>query len=168
VAHSLRQAKVTQFAAGTMVVAMRKEPSLLLLTQNNETFMRPADYETVTDTGAKGAIEEGETPRKAALRELKEEAGLTLKLEQQFEAKDTYEFDVLHPVTMERQERIRKSVVYFLAFAKESDIRAIKLSPEHISYEVVPISKAIGLLKYEGQKKVVRKLALHLKKLRKR
>lgn len=158
----------TQLAAGTMIVVMKDEPNMLLFTQNNETFRRPADYETVTDIAAKGAIEKGETPRKAALRELREETGLTLKLDGHFEAKDTYEFDEVHPTTKEVLKHIKKSVVYFLAFAKENDIQEIRLSPEHISYEVVPISKAPELLKYKGQKTVVRKLALHLKRLRKR
>jgi 8-oxo-dGTP pyrophosphatase MutT (NUDIX family) len=147
---------------------MKDEPNMLLFTQNNETFMRPADYETVIDIGAKGAIENGETPKEAALRELREETGLTLKLDGHFEARDTYEFDVLDPFTKEVREHIRKSVVYFLAFAKEEDTARVRLSPEHISYEVVRVSKALELLKYESQKDVVRKLALHLEELRKR
>ena len=91
--------------------------------------------------GVAGKIEEGETSSEAAIRELKEETGLSpLNM---FVADHVSKFYEVHG------DRINLVPV----FGIEVDSEIINLSEEHISYKWVNINEALNTLVWNGQKK---------------
>lgn len=91
--------------------------------------------------GVAGKIEEGETSSEAAIRELKEETGLS-------------------PVNMFVADHISKFYEVYgdrinlvPVFGIEVDSEIINLSEEHISYKWVDINEALNTLVWNGQKK---------------
>jgi len=91
--------------------------------------------------GVAGKIEEGETSSEAAIRELKEETGLSPV--NMFVADHVSEFYEVHG------DRINLVPV----FGIEVDSEIINLSEEHISYKWVDINEALNTLVWNGQKK---------------
>ena len=86
----------------------------------------------------KGHIEFNETPIKTALREIKEETNLDVKIIKGFERKITYSFK-------HRNEFIIKDVIFYLAQAKSKNV---KISQEHNGYVWLPYKKAIELVTF--------------------
>ena len=86
-------------------------------------------------------IEEGETSSEAAIRELKEETGLSPV--NMFVADHVSKFYEVHG------DRINLVPV----FGIEVDSEIINLSEEHISYKWVDINEALNTLVWNGQKK---------------
>jgi len=91
--------------------------------------------------GVAGKIEEGENSSEAAIRELKEETGLS-------------------PVNMFVADHISKFYEVYgdrinlvPVFGIEVDSEIINLSEEHISYKWVDINEALNTLVWNGQKK---------------
>ncbi|MBI2591333.1 MAG: NUDIX domain-containing protein, partial [Candidatus Brennerbacteria bacterium] len=95
---------------------------------------------------AKGKIEGvSETAFRAALREVKEETGLSgrdLKFKEYFKVYDRFSF-------MREKEKIFKIVVYYLAETRQS---YIKVSDEHDGYGWFLYKDAVKLLKYQNLK----------------
>ena len=91
--------------------------------------------------GVAGKIEEGETSSEAAIRELKEETGLSPV--NMFVADHVSKFYEVHG------DRINLVPV----FGIEVDSEIINLSEEHISYKWVDINEALNTLVWNGQKK---------------
>ena len=91
--------------------------------------------------GVAGKIEEGETSSEAAIRELKEETGLSPA--NMFVADHVSKFYEVHG------DRINLVPV----FGIEVDSEIINLSEEHISYKWVDINEALNTLVWNGQKK---------------
>ena len=91
--------------------------------------------------GVAGKIEEGETSSEAAIRELKEETGLSPV--NMFVADHVSKFYEVH------RDRINLVPV----FGIEVDSEIINLSEEHISYKWVDINEALNTLAWNGQKK---------------
>ena len=91
--------------------------------------------------GVAGKIEEGETSSAAAIRELKEETGLSPV--NMFVADHVSKFYEVHG------DRINLVPV----FGIEVDSEIINLSEEHISYKWVDINEALNTLVWNGQKK---------------
>ena len=91
--------------------------------------------------GVAGKIEEGETSSEAAIRELKEETGLSPV--NMFVADHVSKFYEVHG------DRINLVPV----FGIEVDSEIINLSEEHISYKWVDINEAMNTLVWNGQKK---------------
>ena len=91
--------------------------------------------------GVEGKIEEGETSPEAAIRELKEETGLSPV--NMFVADHVSKFYEVHG------DRINLVPV----FGIEVDSEIINLSEEHISYKWVDINEALNTLVWNGQKK---------------
>jgi bis(5'-nucleosidyl)-tetraphosphatase len=87
----------------------------------------------------KGHIEFGENPIKTAIREIKEETGLDVKIIPGFERKITYSF-------RHKGEFVIKDVVFYLARAKSQRVR---LSKEHKGYVWLPYKPAFDLITYE-------------------
>jgi len=103
----------------------------------------------------KGNIETGETPEKAALREIKEETGLEVELLPGFRE------DVEYVYTRERR-RIRKKVIFFLAKAPTKEVR---LSWEHKDYTWLPFGQALARLTYDSSRRVLAKAHRYLSTL---
>ena len=91
--------------------------------------------------GVAGKIEEGETSSEAAIRELKEETGLSPV--NMFVADHVSKFYEVHG------DRVNLVPV----FGIEVDSEIINLSEEHISYKWVDINEALNTLVWNGQKK---------------
>jgi prepilin-type N-terminal cleavage/methylation domain-containing protein len=87
----------------------------------------------------KGHIEFGENPIKTALREIKEETGLDVKIIPGFERKITYSF-------RHKGEFVIKDVIFYLAKAKS---QRVKLSKEHKGYVWLSYRDAYNLITYE-------------------
>ena len=91
--------------------------------------------------GVAGKIEEGETSSEAAIRELKEETGLS----------PVYMFVADHVSKFYEVNGDRINLVP--VFGIEVDSEIINLSEEHISYKWVDINEALNTLVWNGQKK---------------
>ena len=95
----------------------------------------------------KGHIEAGENERAAALREIREEAGLAIRLLEGFREIDAYSF-------RSKGELVQKQSVYFLAQARDQNSR---LSHEHSAMTWLTFDQAIQRLSYEGGRTILRK-----------
>ena len=104
----------------------------------------------------KGHMEGNETERETALREILEETGLTVELNEQFRVEDSY---WIH----RKDETILKQVVYFLAeyadqapVAQETELNAIHL----MDYET-----AMKAFQFESPKRILTEMNQHLLEL---
>ena len=88
----------------------------------------------------KGHIERGEGERTAALREIREEAGVTVTLLDGFRCVEEY--------TYTRKGQLNpKKAIYFLAQASK---RAARLSSEHTDLAWLPYDQALAHLQFDG------------------
>jgi mutator protein MutT len=97
----------------------------------------------------KGQVDPGETPEETALREVREETGLTSKLIQPL---DTIEYWYISTYTGKRIQ-IHKYVHFFLMHYRSGDV-------EHHDYEVnearwVEIQRALEMLAFDNEKKIL-------------
>ncbi len=86
----------------------------------------------------KGMIEPGEDEQSAALREVREETGLSVVLIQGFRQVDDYWYQ-------RKGQRIRKQAIYFLAQAPN---RQVKISWEHEDWAWLTYESAIERLAF--------------------
>ena len=131
----------TARSAGVVVYRIpprQTEPQFLLL--DNGKFW---DY-------PKGHVESGEDDLSAALRELREEAGIAdAELAEGFRHEITYFF------RDKRRGLIRKTVVFFLA--KVAADAKVTISHEHVAAEFVPYEEALRRAKYPTAKETLKK-----------
>lgn len=98
----------------------------------------------------KGTIEDGETSRDTALRELFEETGISqIEFIEGFTKTMNYSFILSEDGTV-----VQKEVVYFLARTRQ---KAVKLSWEHLEYKWLPFRKALTTLTHENSKEFLTK-----------
>jgi len=96
----------------------------------------------------KGKVEQGETPHETALRETKEETGITnIEFIDGFEESVEYDFRF-------KKENIHKKVIFFLAKTNEKNI---KLSHEHNDYLWLEYNDALKKTTFENAKNVLTK-----------
>ena len=96
----------------------------------------------------KGKIEQNETSHETALRETKEETGITnIEFVDGFEESVEYDFRF-------KKENIHKKVIFFLA---KTDEKNIKLSHEHNDYLWLEYSDALKKTTFENAKNVLTK-----------
>jgi len=94
----------------------------------------------------KGKIEQNETPHETALRETKEETGITnIEFVDDFEESVEYNFRF-------KKENIHKKVIFFLAKTNEKNI---KLSHEHNDYLWLEYNDALKKTTFENAKNVL-------------
>lgn len=106
----------------------------------------------------RGNIREGETTRQAAVRETKEETGLsedTLRFVEDFEESASWHY-------RRRGQTIFKRVTYFLA---ETESESVKISKEHTGYRWLGFGGALRLLKYKNSQKLLLKAEDFLQRL---
>ncbi|MCX6708617.1 MAG: NUDIX domain-containing protein [Candidatus Woesearchaeota archaeon] len=103
----------------------------------------------------KGHIEKDESSEQAALRELKEETGIS-------DAVILPGFsENIHYFFKKEGKLISKEVVFFAARTKTFDV---KLSFEHKDFIWLPFNDALAKLTYKNAKEVLRKAEEHVKK----
>ena len=96
----------------------------------------------------KGKIEQNETPHETAIRETKEETGITnIEFVDGFEESVEYDFRF-------KKEEIHKKVIFFLAKTNEKNI---KLSHEHNDYLWLEYNDALKKTTFENAKNVLTK-----------
>ena len=96
----------------------------------------------------KGHIEKGESESEAALREAKEETGISgITLIKGFKEKISYYYK-------DEGKLIRKEVVFFLAKTKNVEVR---LSTEHTGFEWLPFSEALEKITFRNSKEMLKK-----------
>ena len=131
----------TARSAGVLVYRIpprQTEPEFLLL--DNGRFW---DY-------PKGHVESGEDDRTAALRELREEAGIA-----GVEPAEGFRHEITYFFRDKRRGLIRKTVVFFLARV-EADT-TVTISHEHVAAEFVPYEAALTRVKYPTAKDALKK-----------
>jgi 8-oxo-dGTP pyrophosphatase MutT (NUDIX family) len=96
----------------------------------------------------KGKIEQGETLHQTAVREAKEETGISdLEFVEGFEEKINYNFQF-------EGELIQKEVVFFLAKTKT---HTVNVSHEHLDYTWLDYENALEKVTYQNAKNILSK-----------
>ena len=125
-------------SAGVLVFRDRKLPLFLLL-----------HYEEGHWDFPKGHLEKGEGLKEAALRELKEETGISdVKLLPGFRKTIRYFYKLKDGRTS------LKFVTFFLAKTKKTNAK-VRLSSEHVGYTWLPYEKAVEKLTYKTARGVL-------------
>lgn len=125
----------SQRSAGLIVFRFEGEPKIILLEYGRGLWGFP-----------KGNIEPGESEEEAAIRETKEETGLTdLKIIDNFKELIQYYF-------RDAGNIIHKEVIYFLAETKETEIT---ISYEHYGYEWLTYNEALKRLIHKNDKNIL-------------
>jgi 8-oxo-dGTP pyrophosphatase MutT (NUDIX family) len=131
----------TEKSAGAVVFYRAEKIEYLLLLANFWGF-------------PKGHIERGESEHAAALREIREEAGLEVTLLDGFRAVDEYSY-------ARHGERVGKIAVFFLA---EAPHRETKISWEHSDLAWLSFDEAMERLTYRNGQEILRKANEFLEK----
>lgn len=132
-------------SAGT-VVFRREDGEISYLLLHYATESRHWDF-------PKGKIEKGEFAHQAAVREVREETGIT-----DLHLLDGFQVEISYYFTRDKQV-IYKEVVFFLAETRTAEVR---ISHEHIGFRWVSYDTALKQLTYENAKEVLRKAHAHL------
>lgn len=129
-----------QFSAGGIVYrkARSKVEIILLIRGEGKVFCLP-----------KGKIERPETPRQAALREVKEEAGLSGLIEKDL-GKINYWF-----YSDEDKARVHKTVYFYLVRYISGDTKDHDADAEDVRW--IPIEEALKITSYPSEREMVRK-----------
>lgn len=103
----------------------------------------------------KGHVETGETEEETALREIKEEVGLDVKICEGFRKTDEYKF------SLNGEKVIQKEVVYFLAEFENQ-------TPHHQESELsdvylLSLDEALNMLSFDGMKETLREADEYIK-----
>ena len=101
----------------------------------------------------KGKMEKGETPHETAIRETKEETGIS-----DVEFIDGFEEEIEYYFYAENQE-IHKKVIFFLG---KTETREITLSHEHLDFIWLEFDNALNKTTYENAKKLLKKSKVFL------
>jgi len=107
---------------------------------------------------AKGHIEEGEEPERAAMREIEEETGLKdIKIIPGFKEYSKYFFRKNYDLVGEAKKKapwVFKLVVFYLAETKTEEV---KISHEHKGFLWLPYEQALRRLTYKNAKELLKK-----------
>ncbi len=95
----------------------------------------------------KGKLESSETNEEAAVRELREETGLTVEVHPGFEQKLSYIFKD------HTNELVYKTVTYFVGKASTKEVT---LSSEHLYFKWLPLREAVKQLTYTNAQQILR------------
>jgi len=129
-----------------------RSAGIVLFRVNNDTI----EYLLIKHPGGhwdvpKGKVEEGETTREAALRELLEETSLDAELIKGFFGETSYQY------SDSEGNEVDKKVVFFLGKVKEGDVT---LSEEHLDCAWLSHEAALERLTYENSRMVLREAHL--------
>lgn len=105
---------------------------------------------------AKGKLEEGETSKDAAMRELKEETGLEVRFDEGFMQELFYTYKAPKGVLVD------KKVTFYLG---ESSTKQVRLSYEHKDYCWLPYDEAHKKLSFLNARNMLYDAEMFLRKL---
>ena len=135
-----------EHSAGSIIFRIEKGEILFLLLH----------YEEGHWGAPKGHIEKGETLEQTALREIREETGLTdINFVPGFQAKNHYTYN-------KGGQFSNKCVVFFLSQTRNIDVR---LSDEHLEYAWLPFAEAQLKVTFKSEKEVLSNANQHLLKM---
>jgi bis(5'-nucleosidyl)-tetraphosphatase len=97
---------------------------------------------------AKGHVDPGETDLDAAVRELREETGIT-----HFARVADFQQEIVYFFRSGRHGLIRKTVVFFLAEVSRTDVI---LSEEHVGHAFLPFAAAVKRATFAAAKELLR------------
>ncbi len=128
---------------------MKKEKSagiILYLEKSEGILFLLMNYPTGHWDFVKGKIEQGENEHQTALRETKEETGISdIEFVEGFEENINYNFQF-------EGELIYKEVVFFLAKTKTE---TVKISHEHLDYTWLDYKNALEKITYQNAKNIL-------------
>ena len=125
-----------------------KSAGAVIFRENNERKYLLLHYEEGHWDFPKGNIEKGEGEKQTAIREIKEETGISkIRIVAGFKEK-------LHYFYKRENQLISKWVVFYLA---ETEEKRITLSFEHIGYKWISYEKALAQLTYKNAKEMLKK-----------
>jgi len=99
---------------------------------------------------AKGHVNRGESDLDAAVRELREETGIT-----DVHVVEGFRHELVYFFRDRRKGLIRKTVVFFLAETSVGDDEVL-LSEEHIAFAFLPYEEAVKRVTFAGARQVLR------------
>lgn len=106
----------------------------------------------------KGHMEAGETEEQTALREIKEETGLSVTLLSGFRTEDS------HALVREGRPDVTKHIVYFLA---EYDGQALHAQAGEVSaIALMTFDEAMAAFQFESSRRILREAAAYIKAAR--
>jgi bis(5'-nucleosidyl)-tetraphosphatase len=129
---------VTSLKACGWIILTKSSQILLLKNQKRQDWGLP-----------KGHVEDGETEKQTALRELNEETGL---LEKDLSVHSEYKKEINYSYINKKGQRINKSALFFKAFSKE---RSVTLSVEHDAFCWAPWPQVIRQLEHRDLRHLV-------------
>ncbi len=136
-----------EYSAGAVVFRQSPQGPLFVLLETPERNIPP--FEPYSDF-PKGHLESGEIPKDAAIREIREETGITeLNFLPGFEEKIYYEF-------VQDGEPIGKQVIFFCA---ETPTEKVAITHPHLSYVWADFDEALKLVRHENARAVLKKAA---------
>ena len=131
---------------------MKEERSagvVIFLEKSEGTHFLLLNYPTGHWDYVKGKIEEGENNRQTAIRETREETGISdLEFVEGFEEKINYDYQL-------EVEVIQKEVVFFFAKTKTS---SVNVSHEHLDYTWLDYENALKKITYQNAKNILSKV----------
>lgn len=98
----------------------------------------------------KGHVEAGETETQTALREVKEETGLTISLQEGFR----------HSVEYFPRPNVKKQVVYFLGYADDDHV--VRQEEEISEIRWIPLERADTVVTFKNDKNLIHHALTHL------
>lgn len=138
---------------------MIKEQSagtVLFIEEDNEKKFLLLHYPTGHWDFVKGKIENNESLEQAAIRETKEETGITdIEFIKGFKEKIEYNFKFNGDI-------VQKEVIFFLA---KTNTKQVKISDEHLDYVWLNFNNALNKITYENAKNILKKSKNYLEKL---
>ena len=106
----------------------------------------------------KGHMEAGETEEQTALREIKEETGLSVTLLPGFRTEDS------HALVREGRPDVTKHIVYFLAEYNGQDLRAQEGEVSAIA--LMTYEEAMAAFQFESSRRILREASAYIKAAR--
>ncbi len=139
---------INENSAGAIIFYLDKEPHFLIL-----------KYTTYWGF-VKGWIEPNETPKKTAIREAKEEAGVSIKLINGFKQEQRWFY------INKEKEKVRKHAVYFLAEIPKKSAKKVKISHEHEDFKFVTLKESEKYIKIKSNKELLKKAYYFIKTIK--
>ena len=136
---------------------MKEEVSvgIILFNEMNKRKFLLLNYPSKHWDFVKGKMEKGETPHETAIRETKEETGIS-----DVEFIDGFEEEIEYYFYAENQE-IHKKVIFFLG---KTETTKITLSHEHLDFIWLEFDNALNKTTYENAKNLLKKSKTFLDK----